>query len=221
MIHPSDFDDAPPVDAPDASSANSKSTRVWALLCFVFIAVSVVTTAMWRGAVDAATTESDRLNATVAGLIQERDGLRLALSDLEANARAAARDIRVSVTQLRLASVLNGVAGESLDPADFLGSELRTLQFVVQGGHPLCGKEEFSQPITVIILAPDATVFRHALSPEDATSVLPAACQRGETQWSVSQSLGYDAPGMFALGNWRVMVLDRGTVVARREFSVR
>jgi hypothetical protein len=73
----------------------------------------------------------------------------------------------------------------------------------------------------VIFLAPDGSVFRHPLSPADATFVTSATCATGETQWSVSQGLGYDAPGMFAIGSWRLTILDRGTVVARREFNVR
>ena len=222
MIHPTDFDSVPADDSADATSAESKARRLWKIACFLLAALSIVSTVAWLRAVDAATVERDQLNTRIAELIYERDASNAALSDARELAKATARDARVSITLIRVGAVIDGVLSEPPDPIAFAGAALTRLQFFVQGRHPLCGKDDFTQPMTVTFLAPDGAVFRHSESPADATSVLQASCAVGQAQdWSISQSFGYQTAGHFALGSWRVVVTDRGTIVAQKSFDLR
>ena len=220
MIHPSDFDASPADVTPDANSGAASSVRRWKIACFLLGALSIVMTLTWIRERDAAAFARNQHNAWAAGLLQEQETLRSALSNAEAQAAATVRDARVSVTQLRIGGIINGVLSEPADPVEFTGSALTKLQFSMQGRHPLCGQTDLQLSITVTFTLPDGTIFRHVASPADATTVLPPSCSK-DGQWSLGQSFGYDNPGLFALGTWRVVVTDRGTIVAQTYFAVR
>jgi hypothetical protein len=222
MIHPRDFDATPEADtSAEDSGAGSKRARPWQVACGLLAALSVAMTVAWMRASEAATVEKQQYNVRIAGLIQEQEALRSALSTVEAQAAATARDVHVSVTQVRLGGVVNGVLTEPPEPVEFVGAGLTSLQYAIEGRHPLCGKAELKQPITVTFTMPDGAVFKTAESPADATSVMPASCAAGEAQWSIRQSFGYQTPGLFALGTWRVVITDRGATVAQTTFAVR